>query len=51
MTRILLVEDDLSLAMSLEDDLKLEGYQVQVARGRFSGDFLRPGVDGGPQKP
>ncbi len=32
MTRILLVEDDESLAMSLEDDLKLEGYQVQVAR-------------------
>ncbi|HUU18154.1 MAG TPA: response regulator transcription factor [Sedimentisphaerales bacterium] len=32
MTRILLVEDDLSLAMGLEDDLKLEGYQVQVAR-------------------
>jgi two-component system alkaline phosphatase synthesis response regulator PhoP len=31
MTRILLVEDDKSLAMSLEDDLKLEGYQVQVA--------------------
>jgi two-component system alkaline phosphatase synthesis response regulator PhoP len=31
MTRILLVEDDLSLAMGLEDDLKLEGYQVQVA--------------------
>jgi DNA-binding response OmpR family regulator len=32
MTRILVVEDDLSLAMGLEDDLKLEGYQVQVAR-------------------
>jgi DNA-binding response OmpR family regulator len=32
MTRILLVEDDESLAMSLEDDLKLEGYQVQVAQ-------------------
>jgi len=31
MTRILIVEDDLSLAMGLEDDLKLEGYQVQVA--------------------
>jgi DNA-binding response OmpR family regulator len=31
MTRILLAEDDKSLAMSLEDDLKLEGYQVQVA--------------------
>ena len=32
MTRILLVEDDESLAMSLEDDLTLEGYQVQVAQ-------------------
>jgi len=32
MTRILLVEDDESLAMGLEDDLKLEGYQVQVAQ-------------------
>lgn len=32
MTRILVVEDDLSLAMGLEDDLKLEGYQVEVAR-------------------
>jgi len=32
LTRILLVEDDESLAMGLEDDLKLEGYQVQVAQ-------------------
>jgi DNA-binding response OmpR family regulator len=32
MTRVLVVEDDRSLAMGLEDDLKLEGYQVQVAR-------------------
>ena len=32
MTNILIVEDDASLAMGLEDDLKLEGYQVQVAR-------------------
>ena len=32
MTRILLVEDDVSLAMGLEDDLKLEGYQVHEAR-------------------
>jgi two-component system alkaline phosphatase synthesis response regulator PhoP len=30
MTRILIVEDDASLAMGLEDDLKLEGYHVQV---------------------
>lgn len=32
MIRILIVEDDDSLAMSLEDDLRLEGYEVQVAR-------------------
>lgn len=32
MTQILIVEDDESLVMGLEDDLKLEGYQVQVAR-------------------
>jgi DNA-binding response OmpR family regulator len=31
MTRILIVEDEASLALGLEDDLKLEGYQVQVA--------------------
>jgi two-component system alkaline phosphatase synthesis response regulator PhoP len=30
MTRLLLVEDDQSLAMSLEDDLTLEGYEVRV---------------------
>ena len=29
---ILLVEDDESLAMGLEDDLKLEGYQVQMTQ-------------------
>jgi len=32
MTRILVVEDESSVAMGLEDDLKLEGYQVEVAR-------------------
>ena len=30
MTRILIVEDDASLALALEDDLKLEGYEVEV---------------------
>jgi DNA-binding response OmpR family regulator len=30
MTRILVVEDEPGIAMGLEDDLKLEGYQVQV---------------------
>jgi len=32
MTRILLVEDDGDLAFSLEDDLKVEGYEVEIAR-------------------
>ncbi len=32
MTRILLVEDDADLAFSLEDDLKVEGYEVETAR-------------------
>ncbi len=31
MTRILLVEDDADLAYSLEDDLKVEGYEVEIA--------------------
>jgi two-component system alkaline phosphatase synthesis response regulator PhoP len=30
MTRILVVEDERQLAMGLEDDLKLEGYEVEV---------------------
>ena len=31
MKRILLVEDDSDLAFSLEDDLKTEGYEVEIA--------------------
>jgi DNA-binding response OmpR family regulator len=31
MTRILLVEDEPGIALGLEDDLKLEGYEVAVA--------------------
>ena len=31
MIRILLVEDDTDLAFSLEDDLKVEGYEVEIA--------------------
>src|SRR5262249_17692291 len=31
MTRILLVEDEPGIALGLEDDLKLEGYDVEVA--------------------
>jgi DNA-binding response OmpR family regulator len=32
MTRILVVEDEPNLALGLEDDLRLEGYDVEVAR-------------------
>ena len=32
MSRILIVEDDAGIALGLEDDLKLEGYDVEVAR-------------------
>ena len=31
MTRILVVEDEPAIALGLEDDLKLEGYEVEVA--------------------
>lgn len=32
MSRILIVEDDPAIAVALEDDLRLEGYAVEVAR-------------------
>jgi DNA-binding response OmpR family regulator len=32
MSRILIVEDDFAIAVALEDDLRLEGYDVDVAR-------------------
>ena len=32
MTSILVVEDDPGIALGLEDDLRLEGYDVEVAR-------------------
>ena len=32
MSRILIVEDDPAIAIALEDDLRLEGYAVEVAR-------------------
>ncbi|MCC6395214.1 MAG: response regulator transcription factor [Bryobacterales bacterium] len=32
MSRILIVEDDAAIAVALEDDLRLEGYEVEVAR-------------------
>ncbi|HYO96207.1 MAG TPA: response regulator, partial [Polyangiaceae bacterium] len=31
MTRILIAEDETSIALGLEDDLTMEGYQVEVA--------------------
>jgi DNA-binding response OmpR family regulator len=32
MTRVLVVEDEPSIALALEDDLKKEGYEVEIAR-------------------
>jgi DNA-binding response OmpR family regulator len=32
MSRILIVEDDLAIAVALEDDLRMEGYAVEVVR-------------------
>jgi DNA-binding response OmpR family regulator len=31
MSRILIVEDDAAIAVALEDDMRLEGYDVEVA--------------------
>jgi DNA-binding response OmpR family regulator len=45
MTRILVVEDEPAIALGLEDDLKMEGYDVEVVRdGRAA---ARRGRDGG----
>jgi two-component system alkaline phosphatase synthesis response regulator PhoP len=60
MTRILVVEDEPAIAMGLEDDLKMEGYDVEVTgdgstaalRARGGGfdlillDLMLPGKDG-----
>jgi two-component system alkaline phosphatase synthesis response regulator PhoP len=60
MTRILVVEDEPAIALGLEDDLKMEGYEVEVVRdgrtaarrGREGGfdlillDVMLPGKDG-----
>ena len=60
MTRILLVEDEPGIALGLEDDLRLEGYEVELvtdgikasARGREAAfdlillDVMLPGKDG-----
>ena len=37
MTRVLIVEDDDGIALGLEDDLRLEGYDVDVARDGEAG--------------
>lgn len=60
MARILVVEDEPGIALALEDDLTMEGHQVQVARDGPSGakaardarfdlivlDVMLPGKDG-----
>jgi DNA-binding response OmpR family regulator len=60
MSRILVVEDEPDLAFALEDDLKVEGYEVEVARDGESAarrvrgeqwdlvllDVMLPGKDG-----
>ena len=37
MSRILIVEDEADLAFGLQDDLKVEGYQVEIARDGETG--------------
>ncbi|MEO8373282.1 MAG: response regulator transcription factor [Candidatus Solibacter sp.] len=60
MSRILIVEDEPAIALGLEDDLKMEGYDVEVARDGLAGarraleggfdlvllDVMLPGKDG-----
>ena len=60
MTRILVVEDEASIALALEDDLKKEGYEVEIARDGDTAsrrareeafdlillDVMLPGLDG-----
>jgi len=36
-TRILIVEDDSAIALGLEDDLTLEGYEIEIARDGATG--------------
>jgi len=45
MSRILIVEDEADIALGLEDDLTVEGHQVEVARDGEAG--CRLGRDGG----
>ena len=37
MARILVVEDDPAIALGLEDDLRLEGYEIEIAKDGESG--------------
>ncbi len=37
MSRILIVEDEPAIALGLEDDLKMEGYEVEVASDGITG--------------
>ena len=60
MSRILIVEDEVDIALGLEDDLRVEGYDVEVARDGETGfrrgregswdlillDVMLPGKDG-----
>jgi DNA-binding response OmpR family regulator len=60
MTKILIIEDEESILMPLEDNLKLEGYEVSCARDGLEGlsmavehsfdlivlDIMLPGMDG-----
>jgi DNA-binding response OmpR family regulator len=60
MSRILIVEDEIAIAVALEDDLRLEGYEVEVARDGVTAsqrarqtmfdlillDVMLPGKDG-----
>jgi two-component system alkaline phosphatase synthesis response regulator PhoP len=60
MSRILIVEDEPAIALGLEDDLKMEGYEVEVAGDGVTGarraleggfdlvllDVMLPGKDG-----
>jgi DNA-binding response OmpR family regulator len=47
MLRILIVEDEPEIARALEDDLRLEGYDVEVARDGESASIRgrQPGID------
>ena len=39
MEKILIIEDEESILMALEDDLRIEGYQVSSAKDGLQGFF------------